>query len=133
MAYGQIIKMLATKYSGLRWRLYDAHIHQLVSAGQHLPWVEINPSMMLADVVRSGGTSCPLCQGMKYDMTLWPLHGALSPRKWNGGQFLTIGQRMMESVVGSIDLGAVHHPDVASSTSALAVERWNMGQRGVGS
>ena len=63
----------------------------------------------------------------------WPLHGPLSHRKLNGGQFLTIGRRMMESVVGSIDLGAVRHPDVASSISARAVERWTMGQRGVGS
>ena len=63
----------------------------------------------------------------------WLLHGPLSPRKLNGGQFLTIGQRMMESVVGSIDLGAVRHPDVALSTSACAVEGWTMGQRGVGS
>ena len=63
----------------------------------------------------------------------WPLHGPLSPRKWNGGQFLTIGQRMMESVIGSIDLGAVRHHNAASSKSARAVERWTMGQRGVGS
>ena len=67
MAYGQIVLMLATKYGGLGWRLYDAHFRQLVSAGQHLPWAEINPSMMLADVVRSGGTSCPLCQGHDHE------------------------------------------------------------------
>ena len=48
MAYGQIVLMLATKYGGLGWRLYDAHFRQLVSAGQHLPWAKINPSMMLA-------------------------------------------------------------------------------------
>ena len=40
---------------------------------------------------------------------------------------------MMESVVGSIGLGAVHHPDVTSSTSAHAVERRTMGQQGAGS
>ena len=48
MAYGQIIIMLATKHGGLGWHFYDAHFSQLVSAGQHLPWAEINPSMMLA-------------------------------------------------------------------------------------
>ena len=48
MAYGQIIIMLATKHGGLGWHFYDAHFRQLVSAGQHLPWAEINPSIMLA-------------------------------------------------------------------------------------
>ena len=70
---------------------------------------------------------------MRRKIVHWPLHGPLSHRKLNGGQFLTIGQRMMEFVVGSTDLGAVRHPEVASSTSARAVERWTMGQRGVGS
>ena len=67
----------------------------------------------------------PLCQGHDHEEKdlHWPLHSPLSLKKLNGGQFLTIGQRMMESVVGSIDLGAIRRPDVTSSTSACTVER----------
>ena len=81
------------------------------------------------------GHFMPLCQGHDHEEKdlHWPLHSPLSLKKLNRGQFLTIGQRMMESVVGSIDLGAVRHPNVALSTSARAVERWTMGQQGVGS
>ena len=87
--------------------------------------------MMLADVVRLGGTSCPLCQGHDHEEKDCALAITRSTQPQKVEQFLKIGQRMMESVVGSIDLGAVSHPDVASSTSACAVEGWTMGQQGV--
>ena len=62
MAYGQIILMLACKHGGRGWKAYDAHFRQLVGAGHLLPWTELNPSMMAADVLQVGGQTCPLCQ-----------------------------------------------------------------------
>ena len=88
---------------------------------------------MLGNVVRLGGTSCPLCQGHDHEEKDCALAITRSTQPQKVEQFLKIGQRMMESVVGSIDLGAVRHPNVALSTSARAVERWTMGQQGVGS
>ena len=62
MAYGQIILMLARKHVGRGWKAYDAHFRQLVGAGHLLPWTELNPSMMAADVLQVGGQTCSLCQ-----------------------------------------------------------------------
>ena len=62
MTYGQIILMLARKHGGKRWKAYDTHFHQLVGAGHPLPWTELNPSMMAAEVLQSGGQVCAFCQ-----------------------------------------------------------------------
>ena len=62
MAYGQIILMLARKHGGMGWKTYDTHFRQLMGAGHTLPWTELNPTMMAADVLQSGGQVCALCQ-----------------------------------------------------------------------
>ena len=59
MAYGQIILMLAHKHGGKGWKAYDTHLSQLVGAGHP---TELNPSMMAADVLQSGGQVCAFCQ-----------------------------------------------------------------------
>ena len=35
---------------------------QLVGAGHNLPWTELNPSMMAANVLQATGQFCSLCQ-----------------------------------------------------------------------
>ena len=61
MAYGQIILILARKHGGMGWKTYDTHFRQLMGAGHTLPWTKLNPSMMAADVLQSGGAGlCPL-------------------------------------------------------------------------
>ena len=62
MAYGQIVLMLARKHGGMGWKSYDTHFRQLVGAGHHLPWTELNPSMMAANVLQAMGQVCSLCQ-----------------------------------------------------------------------
>lgn len=62
MAYGQIILMLARKHGGLGWRAYDTHFRQLRGAGHSLPWTELNPSMLAANVLQAAGQFCSLCQ-----------------------------------------------------------------------
>ena len=59
MAYGQIILMLARKHGGMGWKTYDMHFRQLIGVGHTLPWMELNPSMMAAEVLQSGGRSVP--------------------------------------------------------------------------
>ena len=49
--------------------------HELVGAGHALPLMELNPSMMVADVLQSGGQFCALCQShdhRKEECTLAP-------------------------------------------------------------
>ena len=61
MAYGQIILMLAYNW----WYGMEDLQHlfrELVGAGHTLPLMELNPSMMVADVLQSGGQFCALCQ-----------------------------------------------------------------------
>ena len=75
MAYGQIILMLARKHGGKGWKAYDTLFRQLVGAGHPLPWTELNPSMMAADVLQSGGQVCAFCQShdhRKEDCALAP-------------------------------------------------------------
>ena len=55
MPFGQTILMLAQKHGGKGWKAYDTHFCQLVDAGHSLPWTELNPSMMAADVLQSSG------------------------------------------------------------------------------
>ena len=62
MAYSQIILMLARKHGGKGWKTYNTHFRQLVGAGHPLPWTELNPSMMAADVLQSGGQVYAFCQ-----------------------------------------------------------------------
>ncbi|XP_019858996.1 PREDICTED: uncharacterized protein LOC109587203 [Amphimedon queenslandica] len=75
MAYGQIILMLARKHGGLGWRAYDAHFRQLQGAGHNLPWTELNPSMLAANVLQAAGLFCSICQShdhRKEDCALAP-------------------------------------------------------------
>ena len=55
MAYGQIILLLARKHGGLGWTVYDSQFRQLAAAGAGASWTEINPSLMAATVLGSGG------------------------------------------------------------------------------
>ena len=81
MAYGQIILMLAHKHRGRGWKAYNAHFHQLVGAGHLLPWTELNPSMMAADVLQVGGQTCSLCQAHDHRREECALATAVSSTK----------------------------------------------------
>ena len=75
MVYGQIILMLARKHGGKGWKAYETHFGQLVGAGHPLPWMELNPSMMVVDMLQSGGQVCAFCQSHDH----WKEECALAP------------------------------------------------------
>ena len=59
MAYGKIIISLAQKHGGLGWATYDTMFRQQAAAGADAKWSQLNPSLMAATVLSTGGEQSP--------------------------------------------------------------------------